>query len=218
MVLIDQLTEGRRVEPGGQARYRYDIAEAARDLWKREINADVFYGRMVVIIQEGLWRAWLQGAAQVGVTEEELTDEERIRAQEYVQEQLTYVPAFGEWLLWAGDVIRDERTGMMLPRVPVTGVLQRVTMWAEVYGHVLTEARLKASLDLKSRWIVGNTEHCIDCATMEGRVYRNSTWIRYNILPKVPELACGGFRCACRLEPTNDPITRGHPPALHGPG
>lgn len=58
-----------------------------------------------------------------------------------------------------------------------------------------------APTELRLVWRLGNTEeHCTDCATLDGQAMTVSEWRAAGIRPQHPDLACGGWRCDCRLE------------------
>jgi hypothetical protein len=67
--------------------------------------------------------------------------------------------------------------------------------------------------DGKFKWVLGPTEHCTTCAKLEGLVKRGSWW-RDNVLPQNPpneKLECGGWRCQCNLEATDQRVSRRTP-------
>lgn len=56
--------------------------------------------------------------------------------------------------------------------------------------------------------------NCGDCRRLDGRVYRASTWAKYDIYPRNWDLECRGVRCGCAFEETDEPCTPGFPPHL----
>jgi len=194
----------RKAVVGGQARYRYDLVQAARAFWDGG-SLDEWITEMDQVVQEGLWRAWLQGAASVGVEEGDLNEEEQARFGEIVNEQMSYIDAFGFFIQ---DLRQREQS--------FDAVLTRLELWANTYTEVVNEARVVAGRDTKLKWVLGpvKTEHCESCLKLEGRVYRASTWDKFDIRPQHPLLTCGGWNCACTLRPTDEPCDKGRPPGL----
>ena len=59
-------------------------------------------------------------------------------------------------------------------------------------------------------WRLGATEdHCVDCLNLDGQVHTAAEWLASGIQPQSPDLACGGWNCDCRLEPTELPSSGG---------
>ena len=58
--------------------------------------------------------------------------------------------------------------------------------------------------------------NCGDCTRLNTRVYRKSTWEKYDVYPQSPDLECTGKYCGCKFEVTDEPCTRGRPPAIAG--
>ena len=52
--------------------------------------------------------------------------------------------------------------------------------------------------------------NCPDCSKYNGKVKRASYWQKIGAHPQSPDLACKGFNCDCKLEPTNEPLSRGY--------
>jgi hypothetical protein len=60
--------------------------------------------------------------------------------------------------------------------------------------------------EARYRWTRGPTARpCRDCAGLDGVVLTASEWARMGIRPQSPSLNCGGWRCLCRLELTDEP-------------
>lgn len=114
-------------------------------------------------------------------------------------------PSFKEWKKWAAQR-------------PVYGTIKaRMRLWWNAYHRVSTEAKQQAAGDRPMIWSLGPTkENCRDCLNYNGRVYRASTWGKWDIRPQSPRLACHGVNCLCRLRVTTEPITPGRPPGMTG--
>jgi hypothetical protein len=121
----------------------------------------------------------------------------------------TYRPAedFADQIISA-----DRDSGTLLRRH-----YNRARLWVNRYNAVRAEAQAIVCSDQKLTWRLGDTEeHCEDCLNYQGRTYRASTWNRYGIRPQSFELACGGWNCDCRFEPTDAPVSAGRPPGMTG--
>lgn len=187
--------------------YGRSLRAAVRGLWNGQLSlfdADDSFWRS---IRRFFPEAWARGIAKVGLVMSELTGTERDALNDLIEEEQGYILHFLE------NVLNQNKAAGM----PLQPHLDRVDMWLSRYNRVEALAYTLAAQDLKLKWVVGPTEHCTDCAKLEGRVYRASIWARYNIQPQSPLLECFGTRCQCSLEPTEDRVTPGRPPNLVGP-
>lgn len=148
--------------------------------------------------------AWREGAKECGVLPEERTKEEQDTLTVMFNDNYSYVPQFGYWILE-----HSKANGGKL-----SSVLARAGLWVNRYNEVRNKAQIMACQDAKYRWQYGPTEHCKTCLRLNGRVYRASIWAKYNIYPQSRNLACHGYRCQCQFIKTNDPVTKGRPPKI----
>lgn len=167
-----------------------------------------FVDSMNSVIRLHLNNAFYEGAALEGIGRDELSDREIMARDDLVNSELLYVMDFGQSI-----IATDQASGGAL-----TPHLQRAELWASRYESVKTKARLMAAGDKKKRWVYGDTKHCPDCENLDGRVYRASTWDKYDIRPQSHNLNCIGVHCRCRMEDTDERCTPGRPPNLVGPG
>jgi len=184
--------------------YRSALRSIVRGYWSGAIDAGQFDGEMTNAINRRLAEAFEEGAKECGIKPDEFTEEEWLALGKAVQSELTFVSGLGE----AIEQNSKANKGKLGP------LLQRVELWVNRYNDVKNQAKTLICGNLKYRWQLGPTEHCVDCAKLSGRVYRGSIWQKYGILPQSHELACGGWRCQCSLVPTDEPVTRGRPPKL----
>jgi hypothetical protein len=98
----------------------------------------------------------------------------------------------------------------------LTPLYDRLELWVNQYGRIMTLAGMLAAADQKGIWVLGDAEHCETCLFYAGRVYRNSVWTKWleplELLPKMHGLKCKGFNCACSIKPTSEPVSSGKPP------
>ena len=179
-----------------------------RGLWSGAFTLADFAEQMEATIHRGLTAAWYAGAAECGITPEDLSEEEREELAYRIELENGFVEDFGLAIREA-----DKAAGGLL-----RPLMSRAELWVNRWDAIETRAKAMACGNQKARWELGPTEHCRDCAHMAGRVYRYSTWEKYGILPRSPLLECGGFRCQCELVDTDEPATRGRPPQLVGYG
>ena len=52
------------------------------------------------------------------------------------------------------------------------------------------------------------SDHCVDCMRLDNQVHTGSEWEEHpELLPQSRDLACSGFRCLCKLEKTDEPVS-----------
>ena len=183
------------------------IRSAVRGLWKGVLNRFDFNNTMTLAIRRQLTIAWHEGAAMCGIRPEELSPPELLRLYMIIQENIGYIPGFAD-SIEAGSQANGGKLGPLI---------SRASIWTNKYMQAQSLGQQMACRDQKLRWDLGRTKvHCEDCLKLNGRVYRASIWEKYDIYPKSPNLACGGWLCDCRFTPTNEPGTPGRPPRLSG--
>jgi len=196
-----------------QKAYGMKVAEMAarrirglvRGLWAGEIDEPTFIESMMRAVERGVETAWRNGAAQCGISMEDLSEAERAEMERVKQE--TYAPV----ATFARQIMEGNRESGTRLRVH----LQRAALWTNRFSAAFARAQQMACADKKLKWVLGRTEqHCVDCLRLAGRVYRASTWAKYNIQPQSKLLSCGGWRCDCRFEVTDEPVTPGRPPMI----
>lgn len=181
------------------------IRAAIRGLWTGTVDYFGFFDIMLTAIDRFYQEAWLAGAAQCGIQGmDELTPEEQLRLRALIISDQQYIHGIAT----AIEENSRERGGRLAP------LMARGELWINRYNMVYNEGQAAACADRKLRWILGPTErHCRSCSGLNGRVYRASVWQRNGALPQSSQLACNGFRCQCRLEPTGERGTPGPFPA-----
>lgn len=203
--LMRDALEGMKSE----ASYRRGLRAVVRGLWAGHFSLFEFVDNFEVAIRRAYRAEWLVGAAREGIAADDLSEAELNRLADMANDELTYVLPFGR------DIVENSREagGKLAP------LLGRVDNWVSRLERVASTAELMAAGDKKKKWVYDPTkEHCPDCERLNGRVYRASTWDRYGIAPRSPELACFGTHCGCDFVDTDDPVTPGRPPKLIGPG
>ncbi len=188
--------------------FRSAVRSEVRRLWLGEVTAFSFYDGMIFAITRHLTRAWKEGAKECGVNEDEFSDSELRARENLINSQFVYLLGF------ADDIEENSKAsgGLLSP------LFDRADMWVRRYDEAKNQAKVMACGDRKLKWVRGSTANpCSDCSKLNGRVYRASVWQRYGLRPQSHSLECGGWRCLCTLQPTDEPMTKGKPPGLKGP-
>jgi hypothetical protein len=183
--------------------YRLNIRSAVRSLWNGNIDYYTFMDNMSLAIERGFTQAWYEGARIYGVSPSELTDEEHLRLTDEVNHEREFVRNLGQAINTNPKVFG----GKLQP------LFSRAELWVSGYNRIRILGSSYAAKDQKQGWRLGPTkEHCSSCLKYNGRVYRASTWRKYNIQPRSYSLECKGYHCFCEFYPTNAPATPGYPP------
>lgn len=178
-----------------EASFQRSLREAVRGYWSGALSESQFESAMESTIRRGIVQAWIEGASECGVNEDELTETEIDAQAAFIITQFDYIGGFAE------AIAESEKLEPMFTRAG---------MWANRYNEAKFRAASLTCADEKRQWRLGPTEqHCVSCAGFSGRVYRYSAWAKHNALPRNSALACHGFNCKCSLEPTTRPITKG---------
>lgn len=186
-----------------EASFRTDLRYAVRGLWQGVITRPQFTSQVNKVLQKELTRAWIEGARDCGVSPDELTEDELKAREDFISNQVGFIEGFAE-------AIRENNKksgGDIFP------LFERAKKWLERYPEAKANGHAMACADQKAEFFYGKTrEHCSTCRGLVGRVYRYSTWIKYNAVPPHNwNFACRGG-CQCQLRTTDKPITKGRFP------
>jgi hypothetical protein len=192
---------------GGIVSFRRNTRASVRGLWTNVLTLQQAIRTFRLAIEQAIEMAWLEGAAECGIQEDELTVAELTARDEFIFEQNELAPNFLR-------VVKEQSKangGKLQP------LLQRNEMWINQYSSAKQQSEAMACADEKRIWILGIVEeHCKTCPRLEGQVRRLSFW-QNNVLPRnAPneKLECGGYNCQCELRKTNKPLSRGRLPKL----
>jgi hypothetical protein len=191
---------------GGIVSFRRNVRASVRGLWTGAITKRQALSTFRAAIERAIEQAWIEGAQECGIQEDELTVEELTARDEFIFEQNDLAPNFI-------DVIaaQSKTNGGQ-----ITPLLQRAEMWINQYSSASQQSEALACANEKREWLIGRTEHCRTCMALNGQVRRLSFW-QNNVLPRnAPNdrLICRGFNCQCTLRKTDKPISRGRLPRL----
>lgn len=163
-----------------------------------------FTSEMFRLVRVGFTQAWNEGMAAANITESEMTDEERIRLEQEIVKEYSYVNGFAD----AVDAGSKANGGKLAP------LFYRAGLWADGYPRIRSLAMTYAADDPKLKWTLNPAEHCISCKKLDGKVKRASFWKSKGVYPKAwDKLTCKGG-CKCELVPTTDRCTPGALPVL----
>lgn len=180
--------------------YRTGWRNYVRGLWNGAIDKEQFIDNARTLINRRLMQAWLEGAAKCGITEEDLTDKEYRALGEMVKNEIGFLDGLTD------AIVKNSKKndGSLEP------LFTRVERWVGRYDEAKARGEAMACADQKALFELGPTEnHCRTCTGFNGRVYRFSTWNKYEAIPPHNwNFECRGG-CQCRLTPTDKPITKG---------
>ena len=176
------------------------ISGLVRDLYDGDISKSDFEDSMSELIEKQFKRAFNEAMKENG---SEWTDAIDAKYQERVTNQYQYIEKFADDIL-AG---KDAETGY-------GQFTSRAELWANQYDSTVNEAKLiTGAKDDRYKWVMGATEeHCTTCASLDGVVATAEQWEASGFHPQQPPndaLTCGGWRCDCSLELTDEPVTEG---------
>ena len=187
--------------------YKINLRSAVRLLWSAQGDWADAWLMFQSAIRRAFTQAWLEGAKAYGISEDELTAEERARLETEIAHETSYI----------GKFIDAIEAGSKANGGKLTPLLQRTELWVKGYNRIVQLAKAYGARDQKQTWVVGPTEQsCSDCQNYKNRVYRASVWRRWEALPRSWSLSCHGINCLCELIPTDKKVTPGHPPRPSG--
>ncbi len=182
--------------------YQAGLRSAVRGFYSGTLTQGQFVDALESAIRRGLTQAFIEGAKECGIKQDELTDKELDELTKAIESEYGYIDDF------ASGVEESEK---------LAALYNRLSMWVNRYSQVKQQASALACGDIKKVWSLGASEHCSSCVRLSGRVKRNSYWQQKGILPRVAGasyLKCRGYRCQCTLVTTDSPISRGNLPNL----
>jgi phage portal protein BeeE len=187
--------------------YQQAVREFATGLWRGEIGKSDFEDRFRVRMTRSLEEAFISGVEQGGLTRQDLDPEDFDELIKAVGREQTHIGALADYI--------DQNSKANKGKLNV--VRARVDRWAATYSAIKEMGYLISKSATNIMWVYNKLkENCVDCARLNGKVFKGRTWKRYGITPQSKELACFGLWCGCRFEDTDKPVTRGRPPKLVG--
>lgn len=197
--------------PGNEVKtvgtYNRQVWRIMRELFLSEISEYDFVDDFSDFIDNQFTRAWNAGAREMGVDPNKYTMND-------IAQLANRIAAERDYMLQLADDILQARAQRISLAEFRTRFQMRAEMYANRYNDILNEARLwfGATRDggqICLIWVVGQTEHCTDCARLDGIIATAREWLQYPMKPQGRELECGGYRCQCQFLPTDEPPTPG---------
>lgn len=194
---------------GGADNYRRGIRSAVRGLWAGVLDRSQFEAAMRDAIDNRFYQAFLEGAAECDIKEDEITTAEWTVLEQAISEEFMFIAGFADAIQ-----SKDKASGGKL-----APLYTRVDSWVKRYNDLRNRAKVLACKDKKLEWIVNSRETCGDCIRLEGQVRRASVWQDNDLRPQHPKLECmesaGGVSvCLCELKPTDKPASKGPLPRI----
>lgn len=183
------------------------LRQAIENLWTGEISKKEFIAIMTEIIETYGRLAWLEGAAEVGIDEADISEEENAESLLVLAALLEFLPSFADHV-----VENSKAKGGLFDKLWARGKL-----WVRQYARLKMHAMVFLKPGQRFIWRLGIAEHCTSCLKLESKVKLGKVWRKLGILPRVPGawyLVCKGYYCACALVPVDLPVSPGPLPSL----
>lgn len=145
--------------------------------------------------------AFSEGLIEGGVTEPELSDEDRAEIKAWIADQRAYVSGF--WDDVAG--LAKDRAGLEKTayNARLRALYDRITLWESAIRELAGKGKASALKDMMCTWKLGATEeHCSTCKRLNGQRHRLRWFTDKGYVPQQngsDTLDCGGWRCLCIL-------------------
>jgi hypothetical protein len=178
--------------------YRSRLWSAAVRLFNGGRDAG-FVSTFARTIDVELTKAWNEGAADVGVDPDEMTDADITIRDAIINNENQFIERI------AGEIQDDAANGMDRERFD-SKYGARIDLWANRYNETVNRARMQMGSKQRFVWRLGATEeHCETCQKLNGITAFGYEWDEARIHPQMPPndaIECGGWRCDCSLEQT----------------
>ena len=204
---LEELEEEKEIALKSQADFAFNVRANVRGLWAGHFERFVFIDSMRAGMRRWLRDAWLEGAKECGIAEDELSPAEISAMQSFVNSQFPALIGFSI----------DVEAGSKANGGKLGPLLARGEMWSNQYETAKNQARAMACGDKKLEWRLGIAEHCDSCLKLAGKVKRASWWAENGVFPRVPGasyLKCQGYNCKCSLVPVTFHLSPGPMPRL----
>ena len=193
----DTYPEPAQKTEGAMARQIYS---RCRELYSGEIDRGEFLDAMADIVQEQLTRAFRAALRDNGL-DPDLVNQDGEGFKDELEDTILHEYDFVDNL--AADVEQAAADG-----ADVGQFQARADLWAARYPDAYNQAQAIISEQMggKLKWVFGDTEHCATCEALNGIVLYAREWEELGVHPQQPPnelLECGGWRCQCRIEPTD---------------
>lgn len=183
------------------SQYERQLWSACLSFFRGESNAFEFIDDFMAAVDNQLTRAWNEGARNAGVDPKEFEGGDTLELERIIQSEEEHI------LNLAGDIEDAILQDIGIEKFR-SQFKSRIDLWVNRYNETVNAAVLWFGGRQKLKWVMGATEeHCETCSRLNGIVAYATEWEQSGIKPQNPPndiLECGGWRCDCSLEPTDD--------------
>jgi hypothetical protein len=194
--------------------YRSNLRSPVYGLWSGKIGQGDFVDMMQIAVDTGLRNAWITGLNDIGLAEEDMTDEERVALAEIILAEYFHISGLVDFILQ-----NSKANGGKLDTC-----ISRMGLWVNRWNQVRNQAKVTASSNPPLTWVRpegGTKEPCEDCLYAAGKTYRASVWRKWGWESPgtIGITACNGYNCLCFFSPGDQytKLTKGHPRRPIGP-
>lgn len=176
------------------------------EFFRGEISDGEFEQSFIDAIENQLTRAWNEGADEVGVSIEEMTEDDLGVLQGLISDEIGYLTGLGVDIIDIKESTSgmDEKDALDAFR---SQFRSRIDIWASKYGEMVNRAKIHFGGKTRLVWTLGATEeHCTTCSALNGIVAYAYEWDESGITPGESGsevLECHGFGCDCSLQETD---------------
>ena len=177
------------------------------EFFRGEISDSEFEQLFIDAIENQLTRAWNEGADEVGVSIEDMTEDDLAILQGIINEEIGYLTGLGVAIIDAKEATTgmDENDAIDEFR---SQFRDRIDIWASKYDEMVNRAKIHFGGKTRLKWIIGEAEeHCPSCSALNGIVAYASEWEQAGITPGESGssvLSCGCWRCTCSCPETDE--------------
>lgn len=192
-VIADDRIETEKVLSATQRTFKQQFIDLAMQAQLGQISKVVVRPALRLALIEAGSQAALDGMADGGEPATQMPENLRKELSIWRAEQSRYLKKFVN-ALFKETFTLDE-------------VQRRADLWVNksvntMYYMGLAEAKANA----RFMWIVDPVkEHCVTCLKLNGQIHRMKDYVRTGLLPQSPKLVCGGYKCGCKLVPSDEP-------------
>jgi hypothetical protein len=177
------------------------------EFFRGEISDGEFEQLFIDAIENQLTRAWNEGADEVGVSVEDMTEEDLGILQGLITDEIGYLTGLGVDIIDAKESTVGMTDSEALDAFR-TSFRSRIDVWASKYGEMVNRAKIHFGGKTRLVWRLGATEeHCTTCSALNGIVAYAYEWDQSGITPGESGseiLECRGYHCDCSLEETDE--------------
>ena len=171
------------------------VEHLIQQLYNGNMDGSSFIDIMYSLISGQIYDAYVQAWEEDGNTLP-LPDYLDSAEKDAVVAQQDFVQGF------ADDIIQASVDGE-----PIDPLLARAGLWANQWTSEYNNAVALITQNEGGNliWEFGDTEHCPECEALNGIVAWASEWDELGVSPQNPpndKISCQGWRCQCRLTPT----------------